>query len=654
MLFALLLISLGSLSEGLRFYNNVGSITTEDITAMDCYKGNINFRCKYVEACGLYLQSLARICDRKNQRKVALKAAAEAAQFDDYRSQVVATSNPYFVSELRNITVQEGDTITLRCVASGNPIPRVAISTKQMYRKLRYSNRYRNVDTGYRDVHSEFTIFDITLANEGWYRCAAVNSHDYLISDAYVTVQTDPCKDVQCGQLEVCKNLNGVGKCSCPTLDSCSQEPIEPICGNNCVSYFNRCTLKVEACQSGKNLTVWQDNLCPVIKDPEVSQLKNKMLVQQGASLRLKCGSHGTPSPDVAWYRVERKGLALMSNKDLLEVKDVSSDVSGKYVCMATNCIDRSIRSNIVSVDVLQMQETERKVCHVFGDPHVTTFDGSMYSFVGACEYVLTMDCGKHPKWFVYGRIKPCGADSSCLESITVISDGTAVQFLQGWLVNNNGTEEIIAPGGQVTLGSLTIDYDRDGLIYTITMGQHGISVTWDGYSSATIIAEHQIDSCGLCGGHGGTGDNEVERSWFSGYYNNVLRDNDSPSERIGSWKMDYFAQQCPQTTAEVGAPFTNTCADETTERIFEEECRSILEGDVFSHCMHSDEQIEFYTRACIRDSCGHTNSDHPFCEFMESIKQRCEQETHIPVELNLANCPDKVSRKVEMIKHFL
>ena len=40
-------------------------------------------------------------------------------------------------------------------------------------------------------------------------------------------------------------------------------------------------------------------------------------------------------------------GLKLMSEKDLLEVKDVSKDVSGKYVCMATNCIDRSIRSNV-------------------------------------------------------------------------------------------------------------------------------------------------------------------------------------------------------------------------------------------------------------------------------------------------------------------
>ena len=77
-----------------------------------------------------------------------------------------------------------------------------------------------------------------------------------------------------------------------------------------------------------------------------------------------------------------------------------------------------------------------------------------------------------------------------------------------------------------------------------ITLGQHGVSVTWDGYSSATIIAEHAIDSCGLCGSYEGDGDNDVERSWFSGYYNNVVRQDDSPSELVGSWKMDYFTQQ--------------------------------------------------------------------------------------------------------------
>ena len=58
---------------------------------------------------------------------------------------------------------------------------------------------------------------------------------------------------------------------------------------------------------------------------------------------------------------------------------------------------------------------------------------------------------------------------------------------------------------------------------------------------------------------------------------------------------------QCPQTVAETGAPFTNTCADDIEESIMQEECRNVLESDVFSHCMHSDDQIDFYTRACVR-----------------------------------------------------
>ena len=80
-------------------------------------------------------------------------------------------------------------------------------------------------------------------------------------------------------------------------------------------------------------------------------------------------------------------------------------------------------------------------------------------------------------------------------------------------------------------------------------MGQHGISVTWDGYSSATIIAEHEVDSCGLCGSYVSKEDNDVERSWFSGYYNNVVKEEDSASEKIGSWKMDYFTKQVRQQT---------------------------------------------------------------------------------------------------------
>ena len=33
--------------------------------------------------------------------------------------------------------------------------------------------------------------------------------------------------------------------------------------------------------------------------------------------------------------------------------------------------------------------------------------------------------------------------------------------------MNNNGKEEIIAPGGKINIGPLGVSYDRDGLVYT-------------------------------------------------------------------------------------------------------------------------------------------------------------------------------------------
>ena len=69
------------------------------------------------------------------------------------------------------------------------------------------------------------------------------------------------------------------------------------------------------------------------------------------------------------------------------------------------------------------------------------------------------------------------------------------------------------------------------------------------------------------------------------------------------------FFFQCPKTVAEEGAPYTDTCASQTLHDILEAECRGVLSGDIFSHCIQSDEQLEFYTRACIRYR--HTSHHH-------------------------------------------
>ena len=50
-----------------------------------------------------------------------------------------------------------------------------------------------------------------------------------------------------------------------------------------------------------------------------------------------------------AWHNT---GLEEIYDQDMLEIKDVESQQSGKYVCMATNCMHRSIRSNVSSYNI--------------------------------------------------------------------------------------------------------------------------------------------------------------------------------------------------------------------------------------------------------------------------------------------------------------
>ena len=82
-----------------------------------------------------------------------------------------------------------------------------------------------------------------------------------------------------------------------------------------------------------------------------------------------------------------------------------------------------------------------------------------------------------------------------------------------------------------------------------IKLGRHGITVTWDGYSSATVTASRPTLTCGLCGGYDikmEAVDSTGERSWFSGFYNNVERKDDGVSEQDRSWKLNpkYYTNQ--------------------------------------------------------------------------------------------------------------
>ncbi len=76
--------------------------------------------------------------------------------------------------------------------------------------------------------------------------------------------------------------------------------------------------------------------------------------------------------------------------------------------------------------------------CQTRGDPHYSTFDGTLYDFMGRCEYVLAKDSVNNT--FEMRQVnEPCGnGEPSCTKSLTVIFPNVTIQLLRGSVVVND------------------------------------------------------------------------------------------------------------------------------------------------------------------------------------------------------------------------
>ena len=65
---------------------------------------------------------------------------------------------------------------------------------------------------------------------------------------------TDPCDISLCSHRKhVCRVVDGMATCVCQQLCPLI---LLPVCGSDGKSYPNKCSLEVEACMTGKDLTV--------------------------------------------------------------------------------------------------------------------------------------------------------------------------------------------------------------------------------------------------------------------------------------------------------------------------------------------------------------------------------------------------------------
>lgn len=159
---------------------------------------------------------------------------------------------PTITIPLTNQTAYPGDKITLICEADGTPPPVTVINRKEQgHMGLKFPDRE---DYSREAVRVVKTFASVSVDDEGWYVCIALNQRSIAVSEAYLRVE-DRCLET-CSPPRVCLK----GDCTCAT--DCLSSSYAPVCGSDCRNYYNTCMMKEHACENGLELSVVHEGFC--------------------------------------------------------------------------------------------------------------------------------------------------------------------------------------------------------------------------------------------------------------------------------------------------------------------------------------------------------------------------------------------------------
>ncbi|KFW81499.1 Zonadhesin, partial [Manacus vitellinus] len=171
-------------------------------------------------------------------------------------------------------------------------------------------------------------------------------------------------------------------------------------------------------------------------------------------------------------------------------------EANSQMVCSALSCGEE---------EVCKIQNGQRgcypastALCHIYGDPHYSTFDGKLHHFQGSCNYTVVTGCDNSSIGFsVTTRNEHRGSQSwTALNSVALSLEGLHVALRERKAVYVNGALVSLpaspAPGVTISLSGSYVHVSTKLGLQLQFNGDHELLVK--------VSEKHKGKLCGLCG----------------------------------------------------------------------------------------------------------------------------------------------------------
>ncbi|XP_070620743.1 IgGFc-binding protein-like [Erythrolamprus reginae] len=256
--------------------------------------------------------------------------------------------------------------------------------------------------------------------------------------------------------------------------------------------------------------------------------------------------------------------------------------------------------------------------CHVSGDPHYITFDGSAFDLQSNCTYTLARSCTRQHSLLPFSVNVQNERRARGKISVTKVVSITAYHNTISLLREKRG---IILVNGATTYLPFRLESDRMWVFYhgdnIVLRTDFGLFVSFDQlYHLIVQVPEaYQSQMCGLCGNYNGhpldditlpTGQPALSMQTFS-----------------AAWKVDSPSAAC---TEDCAAIVCGACQESRKASYIHSTQCGILQSTYgpFSACYSTINPTDFYNN-CVHDLCKARGNPVILCRAIHSYVAACQ-----------------------------